>query len=140
MEEVWYQEGLRFECTGCGRCCTGPPGYVWVKEEEIRALAQNRRLPPEEFSRLYLRRVGSRHSLLERPNGDCIFYQEGQGCSVYSARPLQCRTFPFWPEHLRRPSDWEKLKAECEGAGQGRLYPLEEIRTIRLGKGHAPGS
>ena len=26
----WYRDGLRFECTRCGACCTGAPGYVWV--------------------------------------------------------------------------------------------------------------
>ena len=29
--DAWYaEEGLAFECTGCGDCCTGAPGYVWV--------------------------------------------------------------------------------------------------------------
>ena len=25
----WYADGLSFECTMCGNCCTGPPGAVW---------------------------------------------------------------------------------------------------------------
>ena len=29
--------GLRFECTQCGDCCTGAPGYVWVNKAEISA-------------------------------------------------------------------------------------------------------
>ena len=35
----WFQAGLRFECSQCGDCCTGAPGYVWVNREEINALA-----------------------------------------------------------------------------------------------------
>ena len=35
----WYRYGLSFECTQCGNCCTGGPGFVWVEEEEIRAIA-----------------------------------------------------------------------------------------------------
>ena len=35
----WYKDGLQFECTGCGDCCTGEPGYVWVSEQEIQNLA-----------------------------------------------------------------------------------------------------
>ena len=33
----WYKDGLRFQCTGCGDCCTGGPGYVWVNQAEIDA-------------------------------------------------------------------------------------------------------
>ena len=28
-----------FQCTGCGDCCTGAPGFVWVNKEDIAALA-----------------------------------------------------------------------------------------------------
>ena len=39
MNEPWYSDGLKFDCTGCGDCCTGDPGYVWVSRAEIEALA-----------------------------------------------------------------------------------------------------
>ena len=134
MEGPWYRDGLRFGCTGCGHCCTGAPGYVWVGSKEIEALASHLRLSREAFARRYLRRVGERYSLLERLNGDCVFFSEGRGCTVYSARPRQCRSFPFWPEHLRTPAAWDGLRAACPGAGQGRVFPLEEIQLIRRGK------
>ena len=37
--EPWYRDGLRFECTRCGACCTGAPGYVWVTPEGMNGLA-----------------------------------------------------------------------------------------------------
>ena len=40
-EKPWFEKGLRFECTQCGNCCTGAPGYVWVNREEIAALAKS---------------------------------------------------------------------------------------------------
>ena len=39
MNEPWYRDGLKFACTGCGDCCTGEPGYVWVNKAEIETLA-----------------------------------------------------------------------------------------------------
>ena len=36
----WYDDGLRFECTQCGNCCTGPPGMVWFTPEEGRRMAE----------------------------------------------------------------------------------------------------
>src|SRR5262249_1390597 len=42
MSEPWYQDGLRFECTRCGKCCSGFPGFVWVSEAELQAIADFR--------------------------------------------------------------------------------------------------
>ena len=62
----WYEEGLRFKCTGCGECCTGSPGYVWVSPTEAEAIAKRLGIPVEEFIKKYTRRVGDRLSLTER--------------------------------------------------------------------------
>ena len=37
--EEWYRDGLRFECSRCGNCCTGPPGAVWFTRDEGKAMA-----------------------------------------------------------------------------------------------------
>ena len=42
--QAWYSEGLRFECTQCGACCSGEPGYVWVDEAEIAAMANEMKM------------------------------------------------------------------------------------------------
>ena len=39
-EETWYKDGLRFTCTQCGDCCSGPEGYVWVNDEELAKIAE----------------------------------------------------------------------------------------------------
>ena len=126
-EEPWYREGLAFECTQCGNCCTGAPGYVWVDAEEIGQLAEFRGESLDDFGRKYLRQVGSALSLIEKPGGDCIFWDKAQGCTVYEARPAQCRTWPFWPENIESPADWSQVQKGCPGAGQGRVYSIDEI-------------
>ena len=63
MAEPWYQEGLRFHCTRCGHCCTGAPGYVWVDDDEIQAIAGHRGETAEQVTGLYTRPVGGRRSL-----------------------------------------------------------------------------
>ena len=60
-----------------------------------------------------------------------------QGCMVYPVRPRQCRTFPFWSENLKDAAAWEALRPGCPGIGEGRLFPSEEIRRIRMGRGEA---
>lgn len=135
MPETWYGKGLQFSCTQCGDCCTGRPGCVWVSQAEMEDLSRFLGISPGDFSKRYIREVGSRYSLIEKPNGDCVFF--AKGCTVYSARPLQCRIFPFWPENLKSERVWREVASECPGAGQGRLYSAEEIERIRRGDGHA---
>jgi hypothetical protein len=124
----WYQDGLRFKCTGCGDCCTGSPGYVWVNKEEISKLAELVGLGIDEFEARFVRLVGVRKSLVEFANGDCTFFDnKTRKCKVYSARPRQCRTWPFWDSNIRTPEAWAETCQVCPGSGRGQLYSLEKI-------------
>lgn len=67
-----------------------------------------------------------------KDNGDCIFWDAG--CTIYSVRPRQCRTFPFWGEILESPEAWEAQKAFCHGIDEGKLYPIEAIRAVARGR------
>ena len=128
----WYAEGLEFDCKGCGACCL-VEGYVWVDRKEIRAIAEFLDLEPDDFGRRYLRSVGRRMALTEKSNHGCIFWDNG--CSIYQARPSQCRTFPFWPEALKSPASWKREGKLCHGIDQGRLYSLGEIAELQKGRG-----
>lgn len=128
-EESWYQEGLKFECTRCGACCTGAPGYVWVNQQEIADLAALRGEAVEAVTATYVRRVGVRHSLREQANGDCVFYDREQGCTVYATRPRQCRSWPFWDSNLKTPQAWVQTCQECPGAGKGTFYSVEQLQA-----------
>jgi uncharacterized protein len=127
-EKPWFEAGLRFECTQCGDCCTGAPGYVWVNREEIVALAARVDMDVAEFERRYVRTVGVRKSLVEFDNGDCIFFDpKKRCCTVYEARPRQCRTWPFWESNVRTPKAWEETCQVCPGSGKGKLVSSEQI-------------
>ena len=129
MSKPWFQDGLRFTCTGCGNCCTGAPGYVWVRDEDIERLATHLGLDVDTFERRYVRRVGIRKSLLEYSDGDCVFFDpKNRNCSVYEARPLQCRTWPFWDSNIESPAAWKHTCKVCPGSGQGNLYTIEQIQ------------
>lgn len=136
-QEPWFKDGLRFRCSQCGDCCTGAPGHVWVNQEEIRNLASRIGVEVEEFERKYVRQVGIRKSLVEFPNGDCVFFDgEARKCTVYEARPRQCRTWPFWHSNVRSPEDWEQTCEVCPGSGKGPLVPveriLEQVRVFKI--------
>lgn len=135
--EPWYKDGLRFTCSGCGDCCSGAPGYVWVNKQEIADMAAATELDVDEFESQYVRRVGIRKSLKEFPNGDCVFLDtKDRGCTLYEARPRQCKTWPFWDSNLRTEDDWKRTCEECPGSGKGKLHQLETIdaqrQTLRI--------
>jgi len=133
--QKWYREGLQFECTQCGDCCSGEPGYVWVDETEIAAMAAEMNLDCETFKHRFVRKVGRDQSLLEYPDGDCILLDpETRKCTVYQSRPIQCRTWPFWSSNLKSKKAWRETCEICPGAGKGRLYSLEQIEIARKEK------
>jgi uncharacterized protein len=130
----WYRDGLHFGCTRCGACCHGP-GYVWVERSEIEALAHCLDLDVDTFGRRYLRRVDGRDALVDGPDEACVFWRDG--CTVYAARPRQCRTFPFWSDNLSSEAAWDRVAAESPGVNQGRLYGIGEIERLLAGEGAA---
>ena len=74
-KEKWYREGLAFECTQCGACCSGAEGYVWVDQAEIDAMARCMEMDVEQFEKKFVRKVGNKRSLVEYPDGDCVFLE-----------------------------------------------------------------
>ena len=126
---TWYKEGLHFKCTGCGRCCSKEPGYVWLSEEDIEKASTHLSLSREAFLRKYTRFVNGEYSLIEMPNYDCIFLKENK-CTIYEARPAQCRRFPFWPSNLESKKEWQETAKGCEGINhpEAKLITLGQIK------------
>jgi len=126
--EPWYGKGLNFTCSQCGDCCTGAPGTVWVSDDEMLEIAEYLDKPIGEIRLFHTRIIRGRVSLTEFANGDCTFFDgRTRKCTVYAARPIQCRTWPFWDSHLATPEAWERVCDKCPGAGQGAFFSLEQI-------------
>jgi Fe-S-cluster containining protein len=130
MQEIFYKSGLRFECTRCSTCCRLTPGYVFLSSPDLVALSSAMGLSKKDFLATYCRTinlgVARRVSLREKPNLDCILW-ENSGCSQYEARPLQCRSFPFWSACVSSREEWEIHARNCPGMGKGTLHTREEI-------------
>jgi Fe-S-cluster containining protein len=140
-DTTWYADGLSFECTQCGNCCTGPPGYVWFDDAEARTIADRLGLSEEQFRDKYAHVAHGRWTLNEVWNSkvdgyDCVFLERDPDtgkalCSIYQDRPTQCRTWPFWPSNLRSRRNWRGAARDCPGMDKGNFYPIEKIRILR---------
>ena len=130
MEEPFYKDGLHFECQRCSGCCRFDSGYVFLSHQDLDRLASNLSLTQDEFLEKYCVKVDMggyfRISLIEKPNYDCIFWRDG-GCAVYEARPLQCRSYPFWEHQLESKEAWENVAKSCPGINKGALHSRQEI-------------
>jgi Fe-S-cluster containining protein len=124
--------GLRFECTQCGKCCMrrGKYAYVYVTDAEMVALAK--------LVGMTLARFRREHTFVDELGwtqlrfGDecCPFLdRERNSCTVYAARPVQCRTFPFWFEMVDDRGWTDEAKQLCEGVGTGPLQPRERVEA-----------
>ncbi|MFV0562725.1 YkgJ family cysteine cluster protein [Malaciobacter mytili] len=104
------------ECGNCkGNCCIGESGYIWINMQEIERLSNYLNITLDELRVKYLRKIGYKYSLneikIEENNYACTFFDlEKRQCSIYEARPTQCRTFPFW-DYFK--NNEEEVYKEC---------------------------
>ena len=125
----WYKDGLRFKCTECGKCCTGPSGNVWVSDKEMTAIAEFLKISLGLFKRKYVRLREKSYALVEMKsqNHDCVFLKDKK-CSIYPVRPVQCRTYPWWQENLNSGESWKLAAESCEGINEeAPVVPYSQI-------------
>ena len=135
----WYQCGLGFECLQCGACCSGPDeGYIWVTKREVELIADFLKIMPDQFRKRYLKRVGLRSTFIEQPvTKDCAFLKTIDGnkrCVIYTVRPNQCRTWPFWASNLKNPNSWNEAAKKCPGINRGKIYDHQTIEQKKKQK------
>jgi Fe-S-cluster containining protein len=127
-----YEKGLQFECTRCGKCCTGFPGFVYLSEPAVKLIADFLDETVERFLIKYTKTVSIFHenrlSLIEKSNYDCIFWDKI--CKIYPVRPYQCRSYPFWKKHLVSKREWDKAGRFCPGINRGKVHSKNAIDDL----------
>jgi Fe-S-cluster containining protein len=108
----------KFICSGCGECCRWS-GAVLLMESDRPRLAAHLGLSEQEFIDLHTRLAPNRQqlALLDQADGSCAFL-EGDRCSVYEARPEQCRTFPYAWRVAEGCPELDKLSANQNSVEQ----------------------
>ena len=135
MRPYYTRHALRFSCTQCGQCCATTAGdyYVYLTDEESERIRTHLQLSRNWFRRRYLQRLEEGEQVLASgPDERCIFLDAKGKCRVYAVRPVQCRTYPFWPELVGSVVAWNGEARRCEGINRGRVVARSTIlRSLR---------
>ena len=129
------RQALRFSCTQCGQCCaTAGDYYVYLTDEESERIRTYLQLSRNWFRRRYLQRLEEGEQVLAAGADErCIFLDAEGQCRVYAVRPVQCRTYPFWPELVGSARAWNREARRCEGINRGRVVTAATIRRSLRG-------
>jgi Fe-S-cluster containining protein len=127
----FYACGLKFSCKRCSSCCRYEAGFVFLSEKDMEKLIVRLKMDRNAFIKKYCRWVQDVNgkevlSLKEKSNSDCILWDSI--CTVYTARPLQCRTFPFWKSIVSSARAWAVAASGCPGMNHGETHPEKAIK------------
>lgn len=86
----------KLDCLRCPGLCCEVAGYVAVGQAEIARLAQALNLNPTEFVRKHTWQNNRGERLIKAVADRCQFLGKDRRCTVYEARPNQCRAYFCW--------------------------------------------
>ncbi len=123
-----------FACSACGRCCSGP-GEVYFTDEDLEKIYIYLKLDANQAQALKRKLIQfRRRGLHTHSSGKTCLFLKKNLCTIYPVRPLQCRTFPFWPSNFSSPESLDELRTECPGSlkGTGEQFTFQETtRRVR---------
>jgi len=125
-----YKNGIRFECQGSGNCCVSRDsyGFVYLSDVDIKRFSKFFKITQKKFKEKYCQITDGFIHLCEKSklNGNCIFLKNKK-CTVYTSRPSQCRTWPFWKDNMNVKVWNQDISINCPGIGKGKVIKRKEI-------------
>jgi len=104
---------IQFKCLQCGNCCG--EGFIYLKPGEASRMAVKLGMHAGVFKKKYTAFfLFLGRALKWQKDGFCVF-MKGNKCSIYEARPSQCRTWPYWKKLLKNKLNLESAAVYCKG-------------------------
>lgn len=126
---IHKKTSLNFECTQCGACCCGDENhFIAVSSFDLENICKHIEISMAWLRRRYVSSLEqNRYTIRIGDNGRCVFLRNDNSCRIYPVRPVQCRTYPWWPEILHSKSSWNAEAVRCEGINAGKKIPVSRI-------------
>lgn len=125
MDSVKEKVLAEFQCLKSGNCCRCP-GVVHVTPENIESMAAIKKMTVFDFVNEYVIRQNGWSVVASSTFRPECFLNEKNQCDVYEARPLQCKTYPRWPELWESKERLLQETKLCPGLKKalGKAYPF----------------
>jgi hypothetical protein len=130
--EFEYPENVAFTCSLCGRCCGDTEDHVrrvlLLKLDTNRitnetSLDVSAFADPVEGSEPYV------YEMKKPKDGKCFFLKNNR-CTIYKARPLICRFYPFQLDDLGNDNYVFSYTDKCPGIGKGNSLEREFFESL----------
>jgi Fe-S-cluster containining protein len=93
-------ENPPLNCLKCASFCCKVAGYVEVRRSDIRRLAEHLGMTVPAFEAKHIvAKTRKGEKLLKSGYDTCQFLGPDRRCTVYSARPTDCRGYVCWDQH-----------------------------------------
>jgi hypothetical protein len=120
--EIRYPVRLRWVCVRCANSCRDISRHrrnILLAPRDTERISKVTKLGAQEFSVPSHARAPYERQM-KKIGGSCMFL-EGSNCSIYRARPLICRFYPF-SLHPSRDEGFEiSYDRACTGIGKGPI-------------------
>lgn len=143
---------VAFDCRMCGHCCEGEGGIILSERDALRLAAGLGVSVPEALA-AHAETVGGKNRLRVGPDGFCVFFTQGSGCSIHAFKPDVCRAWPFFKGNLIDDVSWEMIQDYCPGVrskadggsfaafvAEGRAYLVAEGLAHEAADEQAPNA
>ncbi len=113
---VNYKEDILsvFKCHQTGNCCRAE-GFVYASDPDIVDMAAVLDLSVLSFREKYVLKKDNQNILASSQFRPACFLDSQNKCSIYSARPQKCKTYPHWPELWESEESIKKEITLCKG-------------------------
>ena len=125
LSKYFYSDGIKFKCQKCGACCNIEDGVVYLLKKDIYNLSSFFNIEIGEFKDKYTTLTEEGSFIIKDIHSSICRFQKNNRCSVYPARPTQCRLYPFWSTLMKDRSLF--YSENCPGIGKGNLVDFEKI-------------
>lgn len=125
LSKYFYSEGIRFKCQECGSCCDIEDGVVYLTSKDMINISAFLNLDLEIFRKKYTSKTEDGFTEIKDTHPSICIFHKNNKCSIYPARPIQCRLYPFWSTLMKKETVF--FKEKCPGIGKGDLVNFDKI-------------
>ena len=125
LNNPYINQGQRvnFTCVRCGKCCSSGPNVALTIFDACRIARFLNKNWRELIGRGFYAIIADYIPILvlQGVNDKCVFLKTVNGlptCTIYPARPMRCRLYPFIPVSPTKETVLE-LSTRCPGLGKG---------------------